>query len=273
MASFAAAGAVSSPSVLQRHISLTRELAWTQFKLRYTGSVLGYVWSLIKPLMLFTILYVIFVVFFHQRSNEFALQLLTAIVVFQFFTECVSGAMASIVANGNLIRKAAFPRSILVIASSLTALLTFAINFTLIMVVATLLGHLHPGIRTLVLPLLLVQLYALSLGLGLFLAAVYVFYRDIGHMWDIASQVIFYLSGVVFPYTVVPERFRHLFFLNPIAQIIEDVRHAVVLPVLPWTVILTGVLPYLASLGLTVATVLLGLWVFRRLTPSFAENL
>ncbi len=261
-----------TPSTLRRHINLTLELAWTQFKLKYTGSVLGYFWSLLKPLMLFSIMYAIFVVLFKQRSNEFALQLLVGVVIFTFFTDATGVAMSSIAGAGHLIRKAYFPRGILVVASTITALLTMMINLTLIIAVATPLGHLHFGLRSLALPLLLVELYALALGFAFLLSALFVFYRDLGHIWEIVTQVLFYASAIVYPSTAVPARFRGIFFLNPLAQVIEDVRHAIVIDVVPWTATYVGP-RLLVPLGLTVAVLGVGLLVFRRLTPVFAEYL
>lgn len=265
-------GPADTPSTLRRHVNLTLELAWTQFKLKYTGSVLGYFWSLLKPLMLFSILFAIFVVLFKQRSNEFALQLLVGVVIFTFFTDATGVAMSSIAGAGHLIRKAYFPRGILVIASTITALLTMTINLTLIVAIATPLGHLHFGLRSLALPLLLLELYALALGFAFLLSALFVFYRDLGHVWEILTQVLFYASAIVYPSAVVPARFRTIFFINPVAQIIEDVRHAIVVDVVPWTADYVGT-RLLIPLGITAVVLGGGLLVFRRLTPVFAEYL
>ncbi|HEX4578411.1 MAG TPA: ABC transporter permease [Candidatus Dormibacteraeota bacterium] len=266
------ASAPEAVSTLRRHVNLTLELAWTQFKLKYTGSVLGYFWSLLKPLMLFSILFAIFVVLFKQRTNEFALQLLVGVVVFTFFTDATGVAMSSIAGAGHLIRKAYFPRAILVVASTITALLTMMINLTLIVVVATPLGHLHFGLYSAVLPLLLVELYALALGFAFLLSSLFVFYRDLGHIWEIVTQVLFYASAIVYPVVAVPERFRGLFFINPLAQVVEDVRHAIVISVVPWTADYVGV-RILVPLGITAIVLVAGLLVFRRLTPVFAEYL
>jgi ABC-2 type transport system permease protein len=259
-------------STLRRHVNLTLELAWTQFKLKYTGSVLGYFWSLLKPLMLFSILFAIFVVLFKQRTNEFALQLLVGVVVFTFFTDATGVAMSSIAGAGHLIRKAYFPRAILVVASTITALLTMMINLTLIVVVATSLGHLHFGLYSAVLPLLLIELYGLALGFAFLLSSLFVFYRDLGHIWEIVTQVLFYASAIVYPVVAVPARFRGLFFINPLAQVVEDVRHAIVISVVPWTADYVGV-RVLVPVGITAIVLVAGLLVFRRLTPVFAEYL
>lgn len=262
----------SALATLRRDAALTRELAWTQFKLKYTGSVLGYLWSLLKPAMLFAILYVIFVQIFHQTADEFAVQLLVGVVLFTFFVESTSGAMSSIVGNAGLIQKAYFPRAILVVASSLTASMTFVINLALIVAVATPLGHMHLGLRSLLAIPIVAELYVLALGLSLLLSCLFVFYRDLGHIWEILTQVIFYASAVVFPISRVPERFRIGFFLNPMAQIIEDMRHALVLPGIPSTADVVGrnaAIP----IAIAVLAFVIGIATFRALSPSFAENL
>jgi ABC-2 type transport system permease protein len=265
----------SAPRVSEtaRYVNLVRELALSNFKLKYTGSVLGYLWSLFKPLMYFGVLYVIFVDFFHQRSPDFPLQLFVAIVLFTFFSECTATALGSIAGNAHLIRKANFPLSALVVSGSVTALLTLAINLSLLVVVATPFGRLHLGLQSLAAPLLLVELYLFSLGVGMILASAYVFYRDLGHVWEVFLQVLLYGCGVVFPIALVPPRFLHLFLLNPLAQIIEDFRHAIVTPTsAPWTVDLAGPL-FLVPLLLTLAVFVAGLLLFRRLAPLFAESL
>ena len=262
----------SALPTLRRDASLTRELAWTQFKLKYTGSVLGYLWSLLKPAMLFAVLFIIFVQLLHQKKQEFPLQLLVGVVIFTFFVECTSTAMSSIAGNAGLIQKAYFPRAILVVASSLTASMTFLINFALIVAVATPLGHLHPGVRSLMVIPLVLELYVLALGLSLLLSSLFVFYRDLGHIWDILTQVIFYASAVVFPVSLIPARLRVPFFLNPMAQIIEDTRHALVLSDIPSTAALVG---RDAAIPIVVAVLafVIGVATFRSLSPTFAENL
>lgn len=259
-------------SDLARNAALIRELAWTQFKLKYTGSVLGYLWSLLKPAMLFSVMYAIFVVLFKQRAHEFAVQLLVGIVIFTFFTECTGTAMSSIAGNPGLIQKAYFPRWVLVVASSMTAAMTFVINLTLIIVVAAPLGHIELGLRSLAAIPLVLELYVLSLGLSLLLASLFVFYRDLGHIWEILTQVIFYASGIVYPITLVPARFQSLFFINPVAQMIEDFRHVLVVPDAPSSIASVGALA-MVPIGLSLALLVLGVITFRGLSPTFAESL
>ena len=260
-------------STMVKNAALVREIAWTQFKLKYTGSVLGYLWSLLKPAMLFAIMYVIFVRVFGQTANEFPLQLLVGIVLFTFFTECTSVGLGSIVGNGGLIQKAYFPRWSLIAASSLTAAMTFVINLVLVVAIATPLGQMHPGVRSLAVIPLVLELYLFALGLSLLLSSLFVFYRDLGHIWEIITQVLFYASAVVFPIARVPVRFLPLFFgANPLAQIIQDARHALVTDAVPSVASAVGALS-LVPIGLSLAVFAIGALVFRALSPSFAENL
>jgi ABC-2 type transport system permease protein len=273
------AGAATSSELrrgtLRRHANLTRELAISQFKLKYTGSVLGYMWSLVKPLMMFGILYVVFVRLFHidRNSPNFVFQLLFAIVLFTFFQETTQAAMNSIASNGNMIRKAYFPRSILVVAATLSSLLTFFINLTLIVIIAGALGKLSLSLDSLLAPLFIIELYLLVLGISLLLSSLFVFYRDLGHIWEIFMQLLIYASAVIYPIDpIVPKRLQAWVLVNPVAQIIEDMRRALVTSQIKWTVEFMGV-AYVAPFAIVVVTLALGFYVFNRLTPRFAEYL
>jgi ABC-2 type transport system permease protein len=265
-----------------RYWSLVRELSITNFKLKYTGSALGYIWSLVKPLAYFGVLYVIFVQLFHQTQDDFGLQLLLAVVIFSFFTECTSAGLGSIAGNGHLIRKATFPLSALVISTSVTALFTFLINMALVLVVALVAGKLSLGWHDLAVPFLLVELYVLSLGIGMILASAFVFFRDVGHVWEVVSQLLVYACGVVFPakrviqtHIVLPFHLNlaQVYFMNPIAQNIEDLRHALITPAAAWSISITGAGIYAVALGVSVACFAIGLALFGRLAPFFAESL
>jgi ABC-2 type transport system permease protein len=264
-------------SVFQRNLNLVRELAITQFKLKYTGSALGYVWSLVKPLMLFGIMYLVFSVLLKAGGSDqdFPVELLFGIVLWTFFIESTTLAMNAIAGASDLIRKAYFPRWILVVSSTASALLTFAINTLLVVVVTLLLGKLHPSWSSLVAPLYYIELVALVLGVSLLLSALFVFFRDLGHIWEILSLVLFYGSAVVFPFARIPGSLRDVAGLNPIAQIVQDVRHVVVNPGnprIPSMATAIGTLEVVPIL-ITIAILVIGFAVFNRLTPKFAENL
>jgi ABC-2 type transport system permease protein len=295
------------PSNLSHYRHLTLELAVTQFKLRYTKSLLGYAWSLLKPAMLFGITYVIFVDLFHVEDGTpfYGIQLLLGIVIWTFFAECTAASMQAIAGSGGLIRKAYFPRSILVIAASLSSVFTFLINLTLVAVIAVLLHQIDFGLRMLLVIPLLLELYVMMLGISFFLSALYVQFHDVGHIWDVLMQLLFYGSGVMFSLTYVLQRagLAHrpgtavgkvhfvwaalLVAANPIAQIIEDLRHALVTPVAPWTSeVVTGHLvalgqthavdaPWLVPIPFLAVVVVLavGALTFRARARTFAEDL
>jgi ABC-2 type transport system permease protein len=261
-------------STTQRNLNLIRELSITQFKLKYTGSALGYVWSLVKPLMLFGIMYLVFSALLKVGKGvpEFPIQLLFGIVLWTFFVESTTLAMNAIAGASDLIRKAYFPRWILVVASTGSALLTFAINTLLVVLVTLALGQLHLSWRSLLAPLYYVELATLVLGLSLLLSALFVFFRDLGHIWEILSLVLFYGSGIVFPFTKIPASLQAIAGLNPVAQIVQDIRNALIDPTIHSMAYLIGPLVVIPIL-ITVATFVIGFVVFTRLTPRFAEAL
>jgi len=268
-------------SALQRNLNLVRELAITNFKLKYTGSALGYLWSLVKPLMLFGIMYAVFARLLKAGAGapSFAVQLLFAIVLWNFFVESTQTAISSIASAGNLIRKAYFPRWILVVSSTATALMTFLINTCLILLITIPIGQMHVSLRSVIAPVFFLELVMLIMGLSMLLSALFVYYRDVGHIWEIISLVLFYASSIVFPYTIFvtepgvkPARDFWFAGINPITQIVQDLRAALVDPGIHPTVHYLGAF-YPIPILLVVGTFVLGFVVFHRLTPSFAENL
>ena len=304
----AAAGSAAQLSTLRHYRHLTLELAISQFKLRYTQSVLGYFWSLLKPAMVFGITYVIFVGLFKIRDGTdfYGIQLLLGIVIWTFFSECTATSMAAVAGSSGLIRKAYFPRSILVIAASLTSLFTFLINLVLVIVIAIALRQIDFGPRIVAAIPLLLEIYLLALGISFFLAALFVQFRDVGHLWEVLMQLLFYGSGVMFSLTYVLQRAHlalgvgetkplppsnvwivKLMAANPIMQSVEDLRHTVLTPQAPWTAqVVTGHLaavnqyaavdsPWLAPAPFIVVALVLtiGALTFRARARNFAENL
>jgi ABC-2 type transport system permease protein len=268
--------AAARPSAWRSNLNLTRELAVTTFKLKYTGSVLGYAWSLVKPLLIFGMTYLVFAVFLLRGrtspAENFPVQLLLGIVVWTFIADATLSSVSAIAGNAHILRKAYFPRWILVVASTLSATMTLVVNITLMLVIGIPLGWFHISLATLLLPLLFVELYLFVVGVGMLLSALFVFYRDLGHVWEILLQLLFYASAIVFPFALIPPRFRLLIAFNPLAQIIEDMRRSLVSPLLPWTANVLG-----GFLVVPVAAVViifgLGFLVFHRLSPKFGEAL
>jgi ABC-2 type transport system permease protein len=214
----------------KRNRALLRELVITDFKLRYQGSVLGYAWSLLRPLLLFLILYVVFVKFLRIGGDipHYPVYLLLGIVLWNFFAEMTSQSLGSIVGRGDLIRKIRIPRWIIVISSSISALINLALN--LVVVVVFMIAN-HVGVleTALWLPVILTEVYIFALGVSLFLAALFVKYRDVSYIWEVVTQGMFYLTPILYPIAIITnEHFRQLLFMNPMAQAIQDARHAVI---------------------------------------------
>src|SRR5437868_2321876 len=180
--------------------TLLSELVRTDFKLRYQGSVLGYAWSLLRPLLLFAILYVVFVKFLKIGAGvpHYPVYLLLGIVIWNFFLEMTSQSLGSIVGRGDLIRKIRIPRWIIVLSSSISALINLFLNL-LVVVVFLFINHVDLLRTILWLPLLIVEVYAFSLGLSLLLSAAYVKYRDVNYIWEVILQAGFYLTPIIYP--------------------------------------------------------------------------
>lgn len=264
------------------NLNITRELAVTNFKLKYTGSALGYVWSLLKPALVFGVMYFVFAELLQtgKGSVDFPLQLLVGVVLWTFFAETTGAAVGAIASNGSLVQRAAFPKMILVLATTATASMTFLINMLLIIAVFAPLHQVTLGAQSLLAVPLLLELYALILGTSLLISALFVFFRDLGHVWDVLLQVLFYASAIVFPIVTAAQKLpltggvRVLLLMNPITQIVEDMRHAVVTPSAPWTIDIVGsTARFLIPVAIVLVVVAVGFTVFNRTAPAFAENL
>lgn len=224
----------------RRNKILLRELVVTDFKLRYQGSVLGYLWSLLKPMMLFAILYVVFVNFLRIGSDiqHYAVYLLLGIVMWTFFSEATNQGMSAIVSRGDLIRKINFPKYIIVISGTISALINLVINLTVVLIFLLLNGvDLHWSM--LLLPVNIIVLYVISLAVAFLLAALYVKFRDISHIWEVLMQGAFYATPIIYPVQQLAGPKAHtvadilasshhwiaqILLLNPVAMVIQDAR-------------------------------------------------
>ena len=211
---------------------LLKELVKTGFKLRYQGSMLGMAWSVLKPMMLFAIMYVVFVQFlrFGEGIPHFAVSLLVAIVLWSFFTEATGQGMQSIVGRGDLLRKINFPKYIIVISATVSALINLAINLAVVLVFAIING-VEFRLNILLVPILILELYVLALALAFLLSALYVKFRDIQHIWDVLMQGLFYATPIIYPVAmiaVINTTAAKVMMMNPVAQVIQDVRYNLV---------------------------------------------
>ena len=218
--------------ISRRNRILLRELVITDFKLRYQGSVLGYAWSVLKPLFLFAILFVVFDRFLRlgRDIENFPIYLLLGIVLWTFFAEATNLGLQSIISRGDLIRKINFPKYIIVVSGTVSSLINLLLNL-LVVFIFTLFSSIHLSWETLLLIPLIIELYVFALAIAFFLAALNVKLRDVGYLWEIFMQAAFYATPVLYPLQMVyaqHEVIARILLINPVAQIIQDARYVVV---------------------------------------------
>lgn len=262
----------------ENHI-LLREMVKTDFKLRYQGSLIGHLWSILKPMLLFTIMYLVFVKFlrFDDGTPHYAVGLLLGMVTWNFFTEATNMGMMSIVSRGDLLRKLNFPKEIIVISSVIGASINYAINLLVVFIFALINGvQFHFGLL-LIIPLF-VELLIFTTGITFILASLFVKYRDIGPIWEVFLQAGLYATPVIYSLTFIIQRgqatLAKLMMLSPLAQIIQDLRHFVIFSgsTRGWDLIhnhAIAVIPYI----LPILIFLIGYLIFKKNAKRFAEIL
>jgi ABC-2 type transport system permease protein len=270
---------------------LTYNIARNEFKLKFFGSVLGYIWQVMNPLLLFGVLYVFFVLIAKVGSKGkpdeqfYGVQLLGSIVLFTFFAEATAGAVRSVVDRENLVRKIQFPRMVIPLSIVLLAFFNLMLNLVVVLIFALISG-VHPMLSWLELPLILIMLIVFATGMAMLLASLFVSLRDIQPIWEVFSQILFYGSPLIIPVVEVRKKLLyehpsplktdlfHIYALNPLVAVFQQFRHAMITHATPsagttigsWTGLL-------GPLAITVGVFALGFWVFNRTAPLVAENL
>lgn len=257
-----------------RYFDLIRELAITDFKLKYQGSVAGYLWSLAKPLMIFGVLYLVFNVFVKIGSTipHYPLYLLLGVIMWTYFVETTSIGMRAVVDKGDMIRKVYFPRGVLVVSASISGFITLVLNLIVVFVFMLLNKLYFSPFAFLGFIALIIELYVLALGISFILSSLYVKYRDVGHIWDVLMQVLFYATPIIYPLSIVPMRYQKIIALSPITQIIQDARWLLITKqtitsssLVSWPVWFVIVItPFMI--------LLIGNYVFNKSAAKFAEN-
>ena len=263
---------------------LLRELVRTDFKLRYQGSVLGMMWSVLKPLMLFAIMYIVFVRFLKFGANipHFAVSLLLAQTLWGFFQETASQGMMAIVGRGDLLRKIKFPKYIVVVSSSVSAFINLAISLVIV-AFFMLINGVPLRWTMLIFPIVVVELYVFSLGVAFILSSMYVKFRDICHIWDVFMQMWFYVTPIIYPISMIANAgtpammtIAKVIMLNPLAQIIQDARYTLVGKTdTVWSLIGSGPWSLLKLIPVlsVIAIFVLGVVIFKRASKTFTEEL
>lgn len=269
--------------ILERYrysLIILKQLVITDFKLRYKGSVLGYVWTLLKPLALFAVMYIVFVHFLRFGADvpHFTVYLLLGIVLWSYFTEVTMNGMSAIVGKGDLMRKLYFPRYVVVVAGSFSALINLMINLVVVGVFMVADGVQFSLSILLIVPLV-IELFVFALALAFALAALYVRFRDINYIWEVVLQAGFYATPIFYPISLVmsntAEWVAKLMLLNPLAQIIQDARWAMVTKdtTTVWKVFADDSLYPPVPFILITIVVILSVIYFRKRSPYFAEEI
>ena len=273
---------------LRRFVELTLTLARTDFKLRYFGSVLGYIWSLMRPLLFFGVLYFFFTKILNVGKGvpHYGVYLLTGIVLWTFFSEATGNSVNCLLAREALLRKMRFPRMVIPLAVSLTAAFNLAMN-SIVVVIFAIISGIKPTVRWLEMFPIVFGFVGLATGIGMLLSALYVRFRDVAPIWEVASLAWFYCSPVMYLATNYGHRFgsafAHLAMLNPVATLLTQMGHAFIGPdavlagsserAFPAAATVAGAGTMLISVAIIPTVVALGWWFFTREAPRVAENL
>lgn len=273
---------VRGPSALagdwRRSADLAVMLAFTDWKLRFFGSVLGYFWSLLRPLLLFAVLYAVFsqIVDVSGDVTDYPVQLLIGVILFSFWGEVTGGSVASVVERESLVRKIAFPRAVIPLSVGLGAAFNLFLNLLVLGAFLAIAG-VEPQWTWLLVPIPLFVLMLFAVGVSLLLSALFVSFRDVRPIWEVILQALFYATPVIYPIQVLAEKnesLSHVAMMNPIATVIQETRRLVLGNGTPSAADAIGdAALLLVPLFIVAVTVIAGYVTFDRLAPRVAERL
>ena len=255
---------LASLRAIWRYRDLVRNLVSRDLRVKYKGSTLGFAWSLVHPIVLAAVYTLAFRYILDVRVPHFTAFLLSGLLPWSCFASSLAQATGSVADNSPLVRKVAFPRVILPVGSVLSQFAQFALMYAVIVPIAAALG---PGLSPalLAIPALLFLQLAFTLGLSLLLATAYVYFRDTRHLVEVALQIWFWVTPVVYAVTLVPEAWRRFFWLNPMAVFVTAYQRAVIDGAWPSPGLAAGLL------ALAVISPLVGFAVFTKHQRRFAE--
>ncbi|MGI8922013.1 MAG: ABC transporter permease [Solirubrobacteraceae bacterium] len=271
---------ITGPSALgggaRRFANLTWMIASTDFRLTYFGSVLGYVWSLMRPVLTFGVMFLVFsrALKLGHGIRDYPVLLLLNIMLITYFQEATGASVTAVLNRESLVRKMHFPRMVIPLATVLTAAFNAVLNLFAVFIFLVAYG-VNPRWSWLGLPLLLVLLTAFTCGVSMLLSSLYVRFRDVGQIWSVISQVLFYGSLVFFTIERIPGiGLRRLVLMNPIAATLQQARHWIVDSHAPSTAqAMGGGLWWMLPLGIGALVCVIGLLVFNHEAPRIAERL
>lgn len=277
--SYSLARAKRTTSGVAYHLRVLRVVGGIDFKAKYADNALGYVWSVAKPLAYFGVLWLVFAHLLRtaNQTTSFPLWLLIGILLFTFLVDIVTVMLPSMVEKGMILRRLAFPPVLVPVSESVGVCITFCINLS-VFVVFIAVERVLPRWEWLLAIPLLAELYVFCLGLGLLLAALFVRFRDIGQLWEVMSQALFFASGIFYPIGIIPDWAQKVAFLNPFVQIMQDMRHVVLAGASgPYDLSADTVYAHaggrLIPIAITFAVFFGALALFRRESRYFAERI
>jgi ABC-type polysaccharide/polyol phosphate export permease len=255
---------MTSSGGFRKSFEIVREFAIADFRLRYHDSLLGYLWFLLSPALMFGVYYFVFTSVIYIKIPDYALYLILGIVSYNFFQDCTYSAMYSLAAKAHIIKKVYFPRYLIIIASSATAVFSLLVNLAIVLLAVFISKGVPPLLWLVPLPILCLMFF--STGAGFILAALYARFRDLGQIWGVLVVAIFWLTPVVYDVTSLPESTQITVFINPLARIFMLMRHYLLYGLFD----LQFLLITLFSAAFTFA---LGLIIFLRIQDQLAEQL
>jgi ABC-2 type transport system permease protein len=271
---------VRGPSALgggsRRFFDLLWLISLNEFKKTFFGTFLGYIWSLMRPLLLFAVLLVVFTRIVKLGGNVefYPVLLLFNLVLFGFFQESTGTAVGSVLAQEGIVRKTQFPRLVIPLSSVMIALLTLGLNLVVVFIFILAFG-VDPTWTWLLFPVILALLLVFTCGTSLLLSALNVRFRDVAIIWIVMAQVLMYATPIIYPLDFIgPSFLREVLLANPLTLIFEQARHWIIEPSAPSAVVAAGGwLHMLPAAAIYAAVCVLGVWVFRREAPRIAELL
>jgi len=254
------------------------ELLWlisaTEFKKSFHGTAFGYIWSLVRPLMLFGVLLVVFTRIIRFNVDNYPVLLLFNLVVFSLFQEGTNSAVGSVLAQEGIVRKTQFPRLVIPLSSVIVAVFTLGLNLIAVFVFFLIYG-LDPMWTWLLLPLILLPIFILTCAISLLISALNVRFRDVAIIWTVAGTVLMYGTPIIYPLNIIePSFLKDVLLANPLTLIFEQARHWIIDPEAETALQAAGSwVAMLPAAAIYVLACVLGVWVFKREAPKIAERL
>ncbi|MBL7057355.1 ABC transporter permease [Candidatus Woesearchaeota archaeon] len=251
---------------LKYHWSLIKEFALVSLKLKYRGSVLGYLWAILYPLLFLLTLYVVFTQIININVPNYALFLLIGILLWNFLADATRSSIGFMNENKMLIRKAKFPLQTIVIGACLASFIIFILNL-IVFIVLMLFFHASFHVMMFSIPIFLIELFFFVLGASFIVSALNIIYRDVVYIWSFILLVGFWITPIVYPFSSIPDQYLKYYFLNPMARIVTDFRNAIFDNFItnPKNILITAIICF--------AVFIIGYMIFKKMSVRFAEEI